>query len=117
MNDTATPVETLFEKAEDLSKTTIQLLRLRTISKSAELFSSLAVQLAISIVVAFLFFLLSIGISLWLGEMMGKIYYGFFTITGFYMICALVVYQYRSDWIQTPISDAIITQMQKEDSK
>ena len=52
MNENATPIEILFEKAEEYSKTTIELFKLNAIDKSAEVVSSLAVRLVIFIVVA-----------------------------------------------------------------
>jgi phosphoglycerol transferase MdoB-like AlkP superfamily enzyme len=111
MTDNATPVEILFEKAEKYGKTTLEVLKLRALSLSAEVASSLAVKLAVFTVVALFTFILNIGIALWLGELMGKSYYGFFVIAGFYVLLAVLIYLFRDQWIKIPVSNSVITQM------
>ncbi|HWR33043.1 MAG TPA: hypothetical protein VN451_05940 [Chitinophagaceae bacterium] len=48
----ATTIEDLLDKAGDYSKTTIQLLKLKAIDKSAGIVSSLAAKTAVIIIVA-----------------------------------------------------------------
>jgi hypothetical protein len=45
MTDNTTPIATLFERAEDYSKTTLKLFKLNAIDKSADVASSLAASL------------------------------------------------------------------------
>ena len=82
MNDNQTPIEALFEKAEDYSKTTLELFKLNAIDKTAEIVSSLAVRLAILLAVVLFVLVLNIGVALWIGELLGKTYYGFFVVAG-----------------------------------
>ena len=114
MNDNATSIETIFEKVEDYGKTTIELIKLNAIDKSAEAVSTLSVKLAIFVIVALSVLTVNIGLSLWIGEMLGKIYYGFFVMAGFYMLISLVLYIFRDQWIKIPVSNAIITHMLKK---
>lgn len=116
MDDNATPIESLFEKAEEYSKTSIELFKLNVVDKSAEVVSSLAVRLVIFIVVALFVLILNIGLALWIGELLGKTYYGFFVISGCYALIALVIHLFRHQWIKYPISNYIITQMLKQKS-
>lgn len=111
MNNKATAIEILFDKAGDYSKTTAELLQLNAIDKSAEVISSLAVKLAISSVVAMFIFFISIGIALLIGENMGNYYSGFFIVAGGYIFIAILLYIFRKHWIKIPVSNAIITQM------
>jgi hypothetical protein len=111
MNDNATPIKTLLEKAEDYGKTTMELLKLTAIDKSAAIVSSLAAQLVVVIVVALFILTITIGIALWIGEALGKSYYGFFVIAGGYALIATLLYIFRRQWIKTPVSNAIISQM------
>jgi hypothetical protein len=111
MNNTATPITILFEKAEDYSKTSLELFKLHAISKSADAVSSLATRLVIVIVVAFFMLCVNIGLALWIGELLGKYYYGFFLIAGCYAIIALLVYAFRYPLIKEPVSNIIITKL------
>ena len=113
MNDIPTPIENLFEKAEEYGKTTLELIKLKAIDKSAEVLSSLVASLVIFMVIILLVVLSSLGLSLWIGEALGKTYYGFFAVSGFYAVIALLLYLFKSKWIKYPISDSIISQMMK----
>ncbi len=114
MNDNPTPIEALFDKAEDYSKTTLELFKLNAIDKTAEIVSSLAVRLVILLAVVLFVLVLNIGLALWIGELLGKTYYGFFVIAAFYAFITILLYAFRNRWIRYPVSNAIITQMLKK---
>jgi len=59
------------------------------------------------------FMILNIGIALWIGEMLGKSYYGFLILSGFYAILAIIVQIFSNRWIKKPIRNSIILQMDK----
>lgn len=113
MNDNATPVARLFEKVEDYCKTTIELYKLKAIDHTAGVVSSFSVRLAIFMVVALFTLFISIGFAWWIGEYLGKIYFGFFVIGGFYLLIAIVLFIFRHRWIKYPVSNYIITQFTK----
>src|SRR3954462_12062978 len=106
MNNAATPIESLFSKAEDYSRTTLELFKLNAIDKSADVVSSLAAQLAIFMAVALFTLVINIGVALWIGELLGKGYYGFFVVSGFYAFIAMLLYTFRHQWIKTPLSNS-----------
>ena len=116
MNSDATAVETLFEKAGDYSKTSIELYKLQAIDKTAEVVSSLAARLVVTIVVALFIVSVNIGLALWIGELLGKTYYGFFVIGGLYAFIAMVVYACRNKWIKQPVSNSMINKMLQQNS-
>jgi hypothetical protein len=106
-----TPIETLFEKAEDYSKTSLELFKLNAIDKAADVFSSLAVRFAILMVAVLFTLVINIGVAMWLGELLGKPYFGFFVVATFYAVAMAILYFFRHAWIKTPVSNSIITQM------
>jgi hypothetical protein len=114
MDIPATPIEALFEKTEAYLKTTIGLFRLRAIGKSADVISTLASKIVFIIIGFFIAVMLNIGLALWIGELLGKTYFGFFTVTGFYIVVAIILYFSHSQLIKKPVSDSIIIQMLKE---
>lgn len=114
MNDNAIPIASLIERAKDYSNSTIELLKLNAIDKSADVVSSLAARLAILITIALSLLILNIGVALWIGKILGDSFYGFFAIGGFYAIVAVLLHVFRNQWIKYPISNSIIRQLIKE---
>jgi hypothetical protein len=114
MNDKPTPIELLFEKAEDYGKTSIELLKLNAIDKTADIVSSLAVQLAQIMVVALFTLVINIGIALWIGELLNKTYYGFFIVAGFYAAAGLILHFFGQRWIKIPLNNSIIIRLLKK---
>ncbi|MDP5200067.1 hypothetical protein [Flavobacterium sp. DG2-3] len=104
----------LYEKAENYAKTSLELLKLKTVCSVADGAASLASKIAIGIVVAFFTLFLNIGISLWIGKELGEYYYGFFIMALFYLILVIVVVKSHHKLIKTPIGNTIISSILKE---
>lgn len=111
MAEEATPIATLLERAEDYGKTTIELFKLNAIDKSADVVSSLVSRLVITTSIALSLLTLNIGLALWIGQLLGDSFHGFFVIGGFYAVLAVLLYVFRDEWIKYPISNSIIKQM------
>lgn len=108
MENRTSNIESLIEKAGDYAETRIDLFKMQFVNKSSEVVSSFATKLVI-ILIAFLFLtILNIGLSLWLGELTGKSYYGFFIVGGFYAVTGLILYACRHKWIKEPVANSII---------
>jgi len=112
MTDTATSIETLFEKAQDYSKTSLELLKLNAIAKSSDVTSTLMARLIIFMVVALSVMIINIGIAFWISDQLGKDWYGFFIVGIFYAVVALLLFVFRHQWIKNPIHNAIIGKFQ-----
>ena len=110
MEQQTTHIEVLFEKAGQYAKTSVELYKLKTIDRSAEVIASLTARMFIVLLFTLFFLILNVGISLWIGELLGKTYYGFFIVSGFYALGALVLYAFREKWIKTPVKNSIILQ-------
>ncbi|MFE3872456.1 hypothetical protein ACFX5F_14615 [Flavobacterium sp. ZS1P70] len=114
MDNQATPIEMLFEKAEDYTRTTVELAKLNVIDKSADVLSSLLSRLIVVIVVAMVALLINIGLSIWIGDLLGKTYYGYFAVAGTYFILAIIINSFKDQWIKVPMSNLIISKMLKK---
>ena len=104
-------LESLLEKGEQYGKTTLELLKLKTLDKSADVISNMVSWIVVTVFAVLFFLILNIGIALWLGELMGKSYYGFFAVSGFYAVLALVFVIFRKQLIKKPLNNSIITQV------
>jgi phosphoglycerol transferase MdoB-like AlkP superfamily enzyme len=104
-------IESLIEKGEQYGKTTLELLKLKTLDKSADVASNLVSWLIVLIFAVLFFLILNIGVALWLGELLGKSYYGFFIVAGFYALLALIFSIFRKQLIKNPVNNSIIEQV------
>ncbi|MEP6675604.1 MAG: phage holin family protein [Ferruginibacter sp.] len=104
-------VHALFERAGDYLETRVELYKLQAVNKSSQVFSSLASRLIITIILIFFITLLNIGVALWIGECLGKMYYGFFIMAAFYGLVALIVYALRRTLLQKPVINSLIKKM------
>ena len=111
MERIATHIETLFEKAEDYSKTSIELIQLKVIDKSADVLSSVTALIAVGMVAALFTLFLNIGLGLYIGKLLGDYYLGFFVVSGFYFLLGLIIYFLKDKYIKQKISDLIISKL------
>lgn len=111
MDNKANSFETLFARAGDYFETRLELLKLRSVDKSSEAVSSFAAVLALLLVLSFAGIFISIGIALWIGELTGKSYYGFFIVGGFYLIGAVIVYALRKKLVKTRVANFFINKV------
>jgi hypothetical protein len=113
MNMMATNKKMLISKTENFTKTSIDLLKLNMVEKTADVVSSVTSKLVILLIVAMFIFLLNIGLSLWISEILQSSYLGFLIVSGFYLIISVVSYLYQHKWLKNPISDRIVTKLLK----
>ena len=116
METNATTNENLnmYEKAEDYTKTSLELIKLKTVAASADVLSSLTSKIAVGAVVAFFTLFLNIGLSLWIGKELGEYYYGFFIMALFYLIVAIILHSAQHKLIKTPIGNMIVSSILKQ---
>ncbi|MDB5224287.1 MAG: hypothetical protein JWN83_2954 [Chitinophagaceae bacterium] len=108
MENQSSPVESLIDRVKSYVETRIDLLRLKAIDKSSS-FLSLLISMIVVILVSFIsIMMLSVGIALLIGDCLGKVYYGFFIVGGFYLITGLVLYSLREKWLKSPIANSMI---------
>lgn len=108
MENNTKPLELLIERVVDYGKTGCELIKLKTVNTCANVFSGV-VPLLISLALACMFFLfISLGASLWIGEMLGKSYYGFVLVALFYLVLSLILYLTVFKYIKNRMRNRII---------
>jgi fatty acid desaturase len=100
MEDNAKLLESLLEKANDYGKTSYELVKLKALDKSSEIVSSLVPHSLVFILIASFMLFLNLGLALWLGEILGKLFYGFFVVAAFYVISGLVIHFFMHNWLK-----------------
>jgi hypothetical protein len=91
MESQANLIEPLLEKAEAYGKTSFELLRLKALAKTADVTSSMFSRAILILLVSFFGFTVNVAIALWIGDALGKAYYGFFIVSGFYALASVVL--------------------------
>ncbi len=104
-------VESLIENAEAYGKTTYELSKLKLLEGVTVVISALLSKLIFMLVISLFAFVLSVGISLMLGDLLGKSYYGFFIVALFYLMVGVVFKYTLQKWLKKSIADKLILEM------
>ena len=104
-------VETLIERVEVYGKTTLELSKLKALKTITTMATSLVSNVSVIVMFLFCLLVLNIGFSLFLGEQLGKPYYGFFVVAAFDFVIAMVLRSYMKSWIKKSISEFMISQV------
>jgi hypothetical protein len=110
METPANSIESLYERIEAYSRTTVELSKLKLLETTTNLITSLVPRIGVILMISLFVLILNIGIAILLGELLGKSYYGFFIVAGFYLVVAIVFHFFLHKWTKKPISDLIIKQ-------
>jgi Putative Actinobacterial Holin-X, holin superfamily III len=111
MEKESNSIESLLEKAGDYLETRVELMKLQAVDKITGTASSMASGVILIMIVGLMLFTLSIGIAVWLGDLLGEVYYGFFLVSGFYLLVAVILYLFRSKWLKKPLQDILVKKM------
>jgi ABC-type multidrug transport system permease subunit len=113
MEDNAKLIESLIEKATDYGKTTFELVKLRAIDKTSDVVSSFIPSSIVFVLIMSFVLFFNLGFAFWLGEILGKTYYGFFIVAGFYGILAIVLRLLMYKWLKKLVGNYIIKKVLK----
>jgi len=113
MEDKKILIETLYERASDYGKTSFELIKLQVIDKTSDIVSSIIPQTIVFVLFASFMIFLNLGLAFWLGEILGKTFYGFFVVAGFYIIIGLILLLFMNKWMKAKIQNYIIRQIFK----
>jgi hypothetical protein len=103
-------LEPLLERAEQYSRTSLEMLKLKTVDKTADISSRLISRLSLAVVLLLCLLTLNIAGGLWLGSLLGKSYYGFLAVATFYGLAAIILL-FIHPYIKDRVSNHIIKQM------
>lgn len=101
-------IEALFDRAGDYAETRVDLWKLKAIQKTSEISGSIASKLVSLILILICVMILNIGIALYVGELLGKTYFGFFALAGLYLIAGLIFKAFGKKWVSGPVANSII---------
>jgi len=108
MEEHANKIEALFERVTEYGKTSLELYKLKTVEKTAEVVSSVVPQAIVFILFSSFLLFLNLGLALWLGQIIGNIFYGFFVVAAFYALIAVFMHFFMHNWLKRVVNEFII---------
>jgi hypothetical protein len=113
MNDNAHLLESLLDKASDYGKTSFELIKLKTLDKITNAVSSVVPHSIVVILISTFVIFLNLGIALFLGDLFGKMYFGFFAVAAFYILAGVIIHFFLHTQIKKMVADYFIKQVLK----
>lgn len=113
MEEQENAIENLLGRVEEYGKSSLELIKLKALDKTSDIVSSVIPHSVVLILISSFLLFFNLGLALWLGEIFGKPFYGFFTVAAFYILIGIVLHFFMHRWIKKIISNYIINQMLK----
>ena len=88
-----------------------ELSKLKALETMTIVTMALVSKIAVILMASMFSIVFTVGIALLLGDLLGKVYYGFFIVATFYLIAGLVFHFFLHAWLKKPIGDSIISQV------
>ena len=111
MHEKTILLEALWERTEDYGKTSFELLKFKALDKTTEVASTLLVRLAVFFIGNIFLLMVNIGVSIWLGNILGDVYLGFFAVAAFYGIAGVVLYFLLNKWLKRLVGNFMVKQI------
>jgi len=113
MEDNSNLFESLLDRATEYGKTSFELVKLKALDKTTDIVSSLIPFSVVLILITTFLLFLNLGIAFWLGELLGKIFYGFFAVAAFYILTGILIHFFLHKWIKRLVGDYFIKRVLK----
>ena len=102
-------IEPLFLGIEAYTETSLKLTKLKVLDSAITLSTALITRLSVVLMFALFVIMTGIAVAQYLGDLLGKSYYGFFIVAAFYLVAGIFLHFTLERWIKKPINDMIIS--------
>jgi fatty acid desaturase len=113
MEENTRLLESLLESASEYGKTSLELVKLKALDKTTDIVSSLVPNAVVILLIATFFLFLNLGLAFWLGELLGRIFYGFFVVAGFYILTGIIIHFFMHNRIKKLVGNYFIKSVLK----
>jgi len=111
MENPANVIQSLIGQAESYGNTRYELSKLKSIEATTDIASVVLSRMGVMMHVMLFLLFVNIGLAILLGELLGRMCYGFFIMAAFHLLISIVFYFFLYRWIKKPVSHFIITQV------
>jgi len=113
MEDNTKLIESLLERTAEYGKASFELVKLKALDKTSDAVSSLIPHAVVLALAAIFMLFLNLGLAFWLGEILGRTFYGFFVIAAFYGITGIVLHFFMHEPFKKLIGNYFIKHVLK----
>lgn len=113
MEEKGNLLDSLLGGAIEYAKTSYELIKLNAIDKIRLVVSSVVSRIIALFIISMSLLMGSIGLAFWLGDILGKSWYGFFIVAGFYALIGVVLSFLLHKWIKKLVSNCFIKKVLK----
>jgi hypothetical protein len=113
MDDNSKLLESLLDKATEYGKTSYELAKLKAVDKTTDVISSFFPFTVVVVLIASFLLFFNLGLAFWLGEILGKTFYGFFIVASFYLLMGAIIYFFMYKWLKKIICNYLIKKLLK----
>ncbi len=114
MDEEKSFTERLYDKGVQYVETTIELYKLKGISAISGIFAGIAIGFVIWVIFLMFLLFLSIGAAFYFGDVLGKLYYGFFIVSGIYLLIGAIIFLVGIKNIKAKINNFIVGKLFKD---
>lgn len=100
--------DTLIERMKEFGIAYAELIKLKAIKLASEIISAIIPDVIFSLLMFTIVLLFTIGIAIWLGGVMGKLYLGFLLIGSFYLLIGLISHFIMRGWLKRQLGNYFI---------
>ena len=111
MDNQPTAIGSFIESAGAYLETRVELLKLQAVSKTSGVVSSLVSTIIFAVLIVFGVFILNIGLSIWIGTLLGELWLGFIIVGVFYIILAILFVSFKDKLVKRPLTDLLIKKL------
>ncbi len=104
-------LEEFTHQFKSYANTLYELFLLKAVQKISSGATTVLVIAAVIFLTVLLLVFASIGAALWLNQLLGNPFCGFFIVSGFYALLVLLIYAFRKRVIRRSIQDIIVNEM------
>lgn len=113
MEENKRMIESLFASTTEYAKTSLELVKLKTLDKATDIVSSAVPNSIVIVLLAIFLLFLNLGMALWLGDILGKSFLGFFIVAAFYVVIGLIIHFFMHKKIKSLVGNYFIKCMLK----
>lgn len=113
MKEQLSVIESLLDKIGIYGLNGIKLVTLKTLYRVSDVVSSLVPHLIVLLFLLTALVFVNLGLAIWLGTVLGELYWGMLVVAGFYLFTAFVLHFFLRKCIKKRIRDSFIQLMLK----
>ncbi len=113
MEDKPNTIEKLYERVIGYGKSSLYLLKLKAVDKTSDISSSFVPLSIVFYITGSTVHFLSLGLALWIGDLLNKMSHGFFAVAGIYGIVGAIFYLFLRKPVKRFIGNYVIKRLLK----